>query len=78
MAGTKKEEGKVYSENWGGIRENSGGTRAGAGRPVGSGTGRKYKTFSFSCSPEEYEQIKAKIEASGLTPPHFFVKMCLG
>ena len=31
MAGTKKEEGKVYSENWGGIRENSGGTRAGAG-----------------------------------------------
>ena len=75
MAGTKKQEGKVYSDNWGGLRE---GSNAGKGRPKGSGTGRKYKTFSFSCSPEEYEQIKAKIEASGLKPSHFFVKMCLG
>lgn len=40
-------------------------------------TGRKYKTFSFSCSPEEYEKIKAKIAESGLKPSHFFVKMCL-
>jgi hypothetical protein len=29
-------------------------------------------------APEEYEQIKAKIDASGLKPSHFFVKMCLG
>lgn len=50
----------------------------GGGRKKGSGTGRKYKTFSFSCSPEEYEKIKAKIEESGLKPSHFFVKMCLG
>lgn len=41
-------------------------------------TGRKYKTFSFSCSPEEYEQIKAKIQESGLKPSHYFVKACLG
>ena len=47
------------------------------GRKKGSGTGRKYKTFSFSCSPEEYEAIKARIEASGLKPSHFFVKKCL-
>lgn len=40
-------------------------------------TGRKYKTFSFSCSPKEYEEIKAKIAESGLKPSHFFVKMCL-
>ncbi len=49
----------------------------GGGRPKGSGTGRKYKTFSFSCSPEEYGQIKALIEKSGLKPSHFFVKKCL-
>ena len=49
----------------------------GGGRKKGSGTGRKYRTFSFSCSPEEYEQIKARIEASGLKPSHFFVKKCL-
>ena len=47
-------------------------------RKKGRRTDRKYKTFSFSCSPEEYEQIKAKIEESGLKPSHFFVKMCLG
>ncbi len=49
----------------------------GGGRKKGSGTGRKYKTFSFSCSPEEYEQIKQRIEESGLKPSHFFVKKCL-
>lgn len=49
----------------------------GGGRKKGSGQGRKYKTFSFSCSPDEYEQIKAKIEASGLKPSHFFVRACL-
>ena len=41
-------------------------------------TGRKYKTFSFSCSPEEYERIKTKIEESGMKPSRFFVRMCLG
>ncbi len=40
-------------------------------------TGKKYRTFSFSCSPEEYEQIKAAIEASGLKASAFFVKKIL-
>lgn len=71
MAGRPKQEGRTYSENWGGLRE---GSNAGKGRPA---TGRKYKTFSFSCSPEEYEAIRARIEESGLKPSHFFVKMCL-
>ena len=77
MSGTKKQADKEYSENWGGKRENSGnkgGFHGGGRKP----TGRKYKTFSFSCSPEQYDAIKAKIDASGLKPSHFFVKMCLG
>lgn len=41
-------------------------------------TGRKYKTFSFSCSPEEYEQIKADIAASGLKASSYFVQKLLG
>ena len=49
----------------------------GGGRKKGSGSGRKYRTFSFSCSPEEYEAIKARIAESGLKPSHFFVKKCL-
>ena len=49
----------------------------GGGRKKGSGQGKKYKTFSFSCSPEEYEQIKEKIAESGLKPSHFFVKKSL-
>lgn len=71
MAGTKKQDGKEYSENWGGVRSN---LKGNVGRKA---TGRKYRTFSFSCSPEEYEQIKALIEKSGLKPSHFFVKKCL-
>ena len=50
----------------------------GGGRKKGSGRGRQYKTFSFSCSPEEYEKIRAAIEASGMKPSRWFVRQCLG
>ncbi len=36
-------------------------------------TGRKYKTFSFSCSPEEYEQIRKDIADSGMKASAYFV-----
>ena len=41
-------------------------------------TGKKYKTFSFSCSPEQYEQIKTAIEKSGLKASAYFVQKILG
>ncbi len=71
MAGTKKDADKEYSENWGGVRTN---LKGNVGRKA---TGRKYRTFSFSCSPEDYVKIRALIEESGLKPSHFFVKKCL-
>lgn len=40
-------------------------------------TGKKYKTISFSCSPEEYEQIRELIEKSGKRHSRFFVDLCL-
>lgn len=57
-----------------------GGKRAGAGRPVGTKTGRnvEYKTISISALPEEVETIKAHAAKAGKTVSRYLVELALG
>lgn len=58
-----------------------GGTRPGAGRPQGSvkpaEERTRYKTFSISCRPSEYERIKYLSQESGKTISRFLVDLAL-
>ncbi len=65
MAGTKKEEGKEYSSNWGGAR-------AGNGRKKLSESGRKQ--VQFSLQQNELDTIKEESEKAGLTKSRFIVE----
>lgn len=40
-------------------------------------TGKKYKTFSFSCTPEEYEKIKSAVSASGMKQSEYILSKLL-
>lgn len=64
----------IEQENTGKQKYSGYGYHGGGRKP----TGRKYKTFSFSCTPEEYEQIKKDIEASGMKASAYFVSKLLG
>ena len=61
MPGTKKEEGKSYSSNWGG-------KRAGQGRPSSTGsTSQKKCNFSIRVSEEELQKIRELAKEKGKT-----------
>ena len=77
MPGTKKQEDKEYSENWGG-------KRAGQGRPKGSPNkntelGRKtiFQTVSVSGKPEEIEALKKLAAESGKSLSRFVIEFIL-
>lgn len=56
-----------------------GGKRAGAGRPVGTKTGRtvEYKTISISALPEEVEIIKEAAKKAGKTVSRYLIELVL-
>lgn len=56
-----------------------GGKREGAGRPVGTKTGRtvEYKTISISALPEEVGTIKSLAEKAGKTVSRYLVELAL-
>lgn len=58
-----------------------GGTREGSGRPKGSvkpaGQRSRYKTFSVSCHPSEYDRIKYQAEESNKTISRYLVDLAL-
>lgn len=62
MAGTKKEEGKEYSSNWGGKRKNQ------TGRPSSTNsTSQKKCNFSIRVSQEELDRIRSIAKEKGKT-----------
>ncbi len=56
-----------------------GGKREGAGRPVGTKTGRtvEYKTISISALPEEVEIIKEAAKKAGKTVSRYLIELVL-
>lgn len=56
-----------------------GGKREGAGRPVGTKTGRnvEYKTISISARPEEVEALKEAARKAGKTVSRFVLDAAL-
>lgn len=72
MAGIKKQEEKVYSANWGGIRK-------GAGRPFGS-TGSykeviRNKQIALRVSDTEKQQLEERAKAENLTVSKYIYKI---
>lgn len=74
MPGTKKQEDKKYSPNWGGARVNSGGARAGAGRKKLSEGGRQQ--LAISCSKSQKEAISKAAAESGMTMAAYVLSKC--
>ncbi len=66
----------VEAVNNGTVIEQRGGVREGAGRKLKSKTG-KAVTISFSCSPEQKEQIKKDIVQSGMTQSEYIINKLL-
>jgi len=56
-----------------------GGKREGAGRPVGTKTGRtvEYKTISISALPEEVEIIKEAAKKAGKTVSRYLIELVI-
>ena len=56
-----------------------GGKREGAGRPVGTKTGRtvEYKTISISALPEEVKIIKEAAKKAGKTVSRYLIELVL-
>ena len=56
-----------------------GGKREGAGRPVGTKTGRtvEYKTISISALPEEVEIVKDSAKKAGKTVSRYLIDLAL-
>lgn len=71
MSGTKKQEGKTYSANWGGSRAN---LKGNAGRKP---TGTRRVMFQVSCQPEERERIKILAAQAGKTVSAFIIEKVL-
>ena len=62
-----------------GVNVARGGKREGAGRPVGTKTGRtvEYKTISISALPEEVEIIKEAAKKAGKTVSRYLIELVI-